>query len=291
MNWKPGIYPNIDWDTYRAIPFISPSTLKKGLRSMRHLKRAIDGDIPQPSPDAVAVGQAVHCIIAGEEDRLAVMPDWHLMPENLTATGKVSTSKTTAFYKESKEAWLEENDSLSIMSEVQLNTAKKVVRELRANQEASQLFADSKHELTVIAEIEGVMCKTRIDGAVPTTKRVWDIKTTSDIEGRALYRQSKKMGYLFQFGFHLLACLGAGSNRFAIDRYDIIAAEVGGDYDTAVVEVPTQLLDDWATKVKRVLRDYREARESDCWPGLYDRGVGMLDVPDWDMAENGVFEG
>lgn len=287
---NPGIYANIDWDEYRALPYPSPSTLKKGLRSMRHLKRALDGEIPPPSPDAVAVGQAVHCIIAGEEDRLAVMPDWHLDPLNVTGTGKPSESKSTKFYKESKEAWLVENGQRSILSEVQLATAKKIVRLLRENQAANQLFESSKHELTVIADIDGVRCKTRIDGADPSSLRVWDIKTTGDIEPRALYRQSKKMGYFFQFAFHLMACAAAGKNRFVIDRYDIIAAEVGGDYDCGVVEVPMQLLDDWTAKVKRVLREYKQAKESGVWPGLYD-GEGVLEVPDYDMAVNGVFEG
>tara|TARA_R110000803_G_scaffold75124_5_gene139436 strand:- start:7515 stop:8552 length:1038 start_codon:yes stop_codon:yes gene_type:complete len=82
---EPGIYESVPWSDYVRIPYMSPSTLKHGLRSMRRLKRAIDGEI-YPSAKTVAVGQVVHCLIAGEhEERIAVMPDYHLDPDNLTA--------------------------------------------------------------------------------------------------------------------------------------------------------------------------------------------------------------
>lgn len=291
MKLEPGIYLDIDWETYKKVEGINPSTLKKSMRSMKHLKRAIDGEIPPPKPETVAVGQAVHCMIAGEENRLAVMPQFELDAENVTATGKPSKTKTTSYYKSKKEAWEAENADVQVLSDVQMNTARKIVREIENNVAARQLIGESKHEITAVAEIEGVLCKTRLDGAVAASKRVWDLKVTSDIEPRTLYHQSKRMGYYFQFAFHCLVCMNAGKNRFAVDRYDMIAAENGGDYDVAVVEVPFQLLDDWMVRVKSKIRQYRESKESNFWPGLYESGQGMLDVPDYDMAENGVFEG
>ena len=312
---------------------MNPSTLKNGLRSMLRLKRAIDGEL-QPSAKTVAIGQAVHCLVADETDRLAVMPEFEKDPRNLTAgtvkeppkvmtkkdgslsaagqkwqdlcnehglpvdhhgeirTGQKSTeSKNTDFYKTSFAQFTEASGGKTILSEVEMNVAKKVIGCVFENPKAAEIIRRSEQELTVIAEIEGVMCKTRIDGAIAKDRHVWDLKTTDDISGRAFYRQCKNIGHLFQFGFHQLACANAGKNAFAIEKYDAIAAEVSGDYDTGVILIPPQLLDDWAEKVSRVLIDYRLAKSTGSWLGLYPAGVGLLDVPDYDMAENGVFQG
>ena len=330
---EPGIYKGVSWAEYKSCPYMNPSTLKKGLRSMRHLKRAIDGEL-QPSAKTVAVGQAVHCLVADETDRLAVMPDFEKDPRNLTAgtvkeppkamtkkdgslsaagqkwqdlcsehglpvdhcgeirTGQKPTeSKVTDFYKTSVSNFVEQNEGKTLLTEIEMNVAKKVIGCIYENSKAAEIIRRSEHELTVIAEIEGVMCKTRIDGAIAKDRNVWDLKTTDDISGRTFYRQCKKLGHLFQFGFHQLACANAGKNAFAIERYDAIAAEVSGDYDTGVILIPPQLLDDWAEKVSRVLNDYKLAKSTDIWPGLYPAGIGLLDVPDYDMAENGVFQG
>ena len=300
---------------------------------MRRLKRAIDGEL-RPPAKTVAIGQAVHCLLAGESDRLAVMPEFEKDPRNLTAgtvrkppkaptkkdgtlsatgkkwrelceehqlpldhdqeirTGQQPTeSKATDFYKTSVDQFTEANEGKTILSEVEMNVAKKVIGCVYDNPKAVGIIRRSAHELTVIAEIEGVMCKTRIDGAIAKDRHVWDLKTTEDISGRAFYRQCKNIGHLFQFGFHQLACANAGANSFAIERYDAIAAEVSGDYDTGVILVPPQLLDDWAEKVTRVLHDYRLAKATGNWLGLYPSGGGIMDVPDYDMAVNGVFQG
>ena len=110
LKLSPGIYHDVPWSQYREIPYPSPSMLKHGLRSMKRLKRAADGELA-PSETTVAVGQAVHCMISNEADRLAVMPAFEQDAENKTKTGQPSKSKSTDYYKEQKAKWEAGNQS------------------------------------------------------------------------------------------------------------------------------------------------------------------------------------
>jgi hypothetical protein len=80
-----GIHEDVSWEDYLRLPYMNPSTLKSGQRSMRRLKRAIDGEIYPPAK-TVAVGQVTHCILAGEDkERIAVLPEYELDADNMTA--------------------------------------------------------------------------------------------------------------------------------------------------------------------------------------------------------------
>ena len=221
----PGIYYGMSWAEYQAIDAMNPSTIKHGTRSMLRLKRAIDGEC-DPSADVVAVGNAVHCMIAGElEDRYAVMPAFEKDAENTTAAGKPSSSKATTYYKEASAAWLDTNDK-DVLTEVQMATAAKIANQIRRR--CGKVIDGSQQEVVVVGEIEGVLCKTRLDGLKPDQELVWDIKTTSDISDNAFYRQYKSMQYGFVGAMHqeLLR-----QNGIVIREYIYLAAENGGDYD------------------------------------------------------------
>ena len=172
-----------------------------------------------------------------------------------------------------------------------METAKRVVRNIWENPAASELISNSDQEITVIAEICGVMTKTRMDGLCIPKRTGWDIKTSDDISPQRFYRHGKKLGYYFQFAFHDLALSNAGPDAIQLEKYEIIAAEIDNDFDTGVLMIPPQLIDDWKSKVEDVLDRYRVARSRNEWIGLYPAGIGVLEVPDYDMAENGVFQG
>lgn len=280
---KPGIYENLSWDAYREIKLPSPSLLKHGLRSMKRLKRAKDGELKGPSSKTVAVGQCVHCLVAGEMDRVAVMPAFELDEANVTATGKQSNSKATSYVKEASAKWIEENAGKQILSDVQFNTARKAYKELRKNRKAVELIDNSKLEVVVVAEIDGVKTMTRMDGLWLDKCRAWDLKTCPDVEPQAFYYQARRLGYFFQFAFHRLALRSLG---YELQSYEIIAQEVSDDYDNGVIDVPFALLDVWEDKVKNVLSQYKIAERMGKWDGIYPAGIGAMPVPNWDMSSD-----
>lgn len=312
---EPGIYFDMPWDEYRAIPYPSQSLLKHGMRSMKRIRRAKNGELA-PSVKTTAVGQYVHCAISGEMDRIAVMPRFELDEQNvvnvkqkpktyLKADGSVSaagkrwdelckkhghpagydgkigqksTSKNTEFYQSAKEAWEREQAGKDIVTELDMQTARKVLAEISANKVARDLIDKAQQEVVVIGEIAGVMCKTRVDGYVDGERTGWDLKTTDDIEPHKFYRHAKKMGYFFQFALQQLLFRSIG---LEMQEYFIIGAEVQGDFDTALIPVPDQLIIDWETKVIRVVEQYRIAEKQNVWDGLFPSGHGYLEVPEY----------
>ena len=279
----PGLILGQSWSEYRAIKLPSPSLLKHGMRSMRRLKRVIDGKVKGPSSSTVAVGQCVHCLVAGEMDRIAVMPRFENDADNLTATGKRSSAKTTGYYKESVAKWSADHVGKQILTEKQMADAKFARSQIERNAEAKKLIDRSSLEVTVIGEIEGVLVKTRMDGIDQGRMVGWDLKTCPDIEPQRFYRHCKQLGYFFQFAFHRLALRSCG---IEIDSYQIIAQEIGEDFDTCVIDVPFALLEVWQDRVIDVVKKYQRAIDSDRWPGIYPTGKAELQVPNWDMASD-----
>lgn len=282
MDLEPGIYTGIEWADYLKIPYMSPSTLKHGLRSMRRLKRAIDGEITVDRA-TTAVGQMVHCMVAGEMDRIAIMPAYDLDAANVTQQGKSTTSKNTTYYKEQVSAFMDANRGKDIVTTEEHDTASKVYAGILRHDLMAEYIARSNQEVTVIAEVSGVKCKTRLDGLFDDGSCCWDLKCTSDVQPDILYRLTKRMRYLFQFGFHLLVLRSVGCN---LQSYSMLAVEVEGDFDLGVINVPIVLLETWADVVSDVLTKYRQCRESGVWPGLYPADESApLQVPNWDMMD------
>lgn len=280
--WKPepGIYYDIPWDQYKSCPYPSPSLLKHGLRSMKRLQRARNGEL-QPSAKTTAVGQALHCMVSDETERLAIMPAFEQDEANVTATGKRSTTKATSYYKAKKAEWEAESEGKDVLTEVQMAVAKKALRLLHENRKASDLIKRSQLEICVVAFIEGVLTKTRMDGLA--TPDAWDLKTCPDVEPSAFYRHAKKLGYFFQFALHRAALSSLG---YELQRYSVIAVEVDGDYDNGVIDVPMALLDVWEGKLRSVLNRYKQAEATGEWDGIYPAGIGCLEVPNWDMSDD-----
>ena len=327
LHKEPGIYFDIPWSDYVRIPYMSPSKLKRGLRSMKHLKRAIDNPEDfQPSAKTVAVGNAAHAMLSGEFDqRYLVQPEFELDDENVKGgtikkppkvmtkangdlssnglkwqklceengkpkdyAGEITTgqektdSKLTKYYKDKVSEFESQaaNQGKEVLTTAQVNTAEKVIREIQKNPEAVKLLGDCQSEVTVISVINGLKTKTRIDILKPGVCA--DLKTTTDVETNALYRKCKQMGYFFQFAFHIEALANA-PDGFQAQEYLILAAEDSGDYDTGVIPVPFALLDQWRERVHRVISDYRHAKATGVYGGLYPGGLGLLKVPEYDM--------
>ena len=273
------IHYDVPWSDYLTWPQMNPSTLKHGAKSMLRLRRAIEGEC-KPAIINVAVGNAVHCIIAGElEERYSVMPAFENHTANCTATGAPSTSKATKFYKEQSAIWRLENEGKEELNEVQLHTAVKVANLVRKR--AGRLIDESKQEVVLTGEICGVEMKTRLDGLILNgpNATIWDLKTTSDISDAAFFRIFDRLGYGFSASVHVELLK---QNGYEMTEYLIIAAEVQDDYDVRIITVPLQLMDNVISKVKEIATAYRIAKENDCWPGLPD---APLSVSNWAMDQ------
>lgn len=326
LDIMPGIYPDISWEQYQQIPYVSPSKLKHGLKSMKRLKRVLDGNAEdlEPSEKTTAVGRAVHAMVAGQYQELcAEMPAYQTHAENVATAKKrpskiyrvhsntptvagqkwldelavrglpadhagdimeQSDSKSTSYYQDSAKQFREDHAGKTVLTEIEAATAKKVMRHINGHADAKEAISGSQHEVTIIAQIEGIPCKTRMDGLKPAEAAGWDLKIDSQsVDGSAFYRKAKRMGYLFQFGFHL-EILRECPDGFELQKYDCIAAEDFGDYDVACYGILPNgdLLDNWGQRVRQLLADLKQAQGQDYWPGVAPHAI-PLPVPSYDM--------
>lgn len=278
------IYYDMSWDEYRGRSEMNPSTLKHGTRSMKRLWRAISGEC-QPNPQTVAVGNAVHCMIAGElEERFAIMPAFEDDDGNRTAKGDLPKNpKATAYYKAKKAEW-ESGNTKDTLTAVQVATAAKIANEIRNNNEARKLLESSSHEVVVTGVIAGVPMKTRLDGLTRDNACVWDIKTTQDASDEAFYRVYKRLKYGFSAAVHLILLK---QNGIELPDYKFVVAETGDDYDVRVITVPLIAITNQTDAVEGAAKAYRQAAERGEWPGL---GNGEMYIPNWDMIEEPELE-
>ena len=223
------------------------------------------------------------------------LPEDHNEPIEIGRSNrKKTTSKGTDYYQKKKEEFEKANADKEIATKDELSTAQKTVKAIRYNLEATEFIKSAAREVSVIGEIEGVVCKTRIDlldFRVGEGLRAGDIKTTNDIEPDAFYRTCKRLKYFFQFAMHELLLANCGEDSVQIQDYDVIAAETQDDFDVGVINIlPLHILDSWEDKVRSVVESYRLANVSGNWPGLYPTS-SPIRVPNWDMEVEEVFEG
>ena len=280
---------NLTFDDYRARKTMNGSTLVHGLKSMKQLQFAIENDV-SPAPDVTRVGTALHHLIELlPEDRFAeqyvVQPDFHLSPDNKTAKGTPTKSKNTTYCREMY-ADFADNETREVLTRTEYQRIVRMLKAVAANDEAMSIIMASDREVTVEAELEGVLCRGRIDGMTPGLRQ-WNMKTTNNIDAGKFEANCYKLNYPFKDALHrmLLAENGIETTGFAYIAV-LDSRPVDGVFkeaaDCVVIPMPVQVLEEEYDEVRRVLRAYQMCRESGTWPGMVSY---QFEVPQWRMKE------
>jgi len=176
-----GIYPGIPFEEYCQWDAINHSKLSRIDKSPLHAKTPID----LSESRSIRFGQLVHC---GQLEfdsivqRYAVMPDYHLMPENTTGKGEPSTSAATSFVK-GRRAWFMEQiagDGRSIASMDEFKQMDDTLMAILQCKPAVECLTDGQPELSIVwkDKYSGLRCKARID--YKRHDRLTDLKTSRD---------------------------------------------------------------------------------------------------------------
>jgi hypothetical protein len=206
MTLSPGIYPDIPDHVYHADtltdrPALSSSIAKLMLRSPLHAWTAHPRLNPAWEPvekKTFDIGRAAHRAVLGRGSDYVAIPD-----DLLASNGAASTKAAKEFIEDARAQGLtplkaEEVGQIGAM-------AKKLTARLT---EYGITINPARSEMTAIAEIEGVMCKCRVDNAPDTPLRIpgipmprkvlLDLKTIEDASPEAARRSVENYGYDFQ---------------------------------------------------------------------------------------------
>lgn len=276
-------------DSYRAIDAMNSSTLKHGLHSMLRMKRVIDGEWKLES-DAAKIGTAIHVLVLEPEhfdERYCELPAFELSEDNKTDKGRPSKSKATSFYKSAVNEFLMQRPGIEILNAGQMGVVQKAGRIASQHPVMRQLLDefDTQTEVTLLGEIEGVKCKARLDSVNLRLNQLLDLKTCTDASQRGFGRQFANLHYGFQLAFY------RELYRQNFDRepdVNILAVETSGDYDRVNYPIPECALDVGFSQVRETMRRYKQAKQTNSWPGL-DGGKDavQLYIPQWAMEDAG----
>lgn len=274
----------LGWDEYRAVQRMNPSTLAHGKKSMRQLKAVIDGGFYEET-NAMRLGTGIHALTLEPEDfeaTFAVVPDFHLDPQNKTGKGERSESKATSYYKDKVMEFEIANRGKSIIDSTEYRKAMRACMAIAEHPTASRLVKLGQKEQTVFGEIEGVLFKGRMDLVdLELQGVITDVKTTASCDPKLFASVCARLCYVFKMSIYREL---VRQNTHAELDVKVIAQETSGAYDTVVYDVDPDDLDREFEEVKRILGKYQEAKERNCWPGI-DCGAASLPLrmPSWSV--------
>jgi hypothetical protein len=145
------------------------------------------------------------------------------------------------------------------------NEAMNAVQMIRTHPHAGDELSGCQHEQPLIWEEPGIgKCKALVDAWKPGV--LVEVKTARDIEERAFWGASWRMGYHLQLAWYMR---GLRANGHDVSRAVIIAQESAPPFDVAVFDVDPMLLAFGDKECLRIARAYRMAEERGHFPGAH----------------------
>lgn len=281
----PGIHQNTKFSDYRAIQAVNMSTLLFGRLSLAHLRAALDGKMQKDSA-ALTMGRAFHVRILEPdeyENRVVVAQPCVAILKSGDRKG-MACEKSGAVRLSNQ--WFcgqhapEIADDLSAFDVIQPDEAQ-AIEGMRASVMRHPIIQQIRRrggfETTVVAEIDGVLCKVRFDKLV--------------LEGRPVAIDLKKcrLGYakpsrvakaIDDYGYAVRAAFYQDVLAAAGGPADIpflhVFVEDAEPYAVSVVDISAATdedvswLDVGRAEYRRLLRMLREAQASGKWPAYVD---------------------
>jgi hypothetical protein len=289
------ITDKIPWADYCQVKRMNPSTLVAGCKSMLSLRNLIRDGFKEET-NAMRMGSGAHALLLEPdqfEERFCVMPDFHLSPQNLRKPkyknepeeDRISTSRGTEFYEREVAAFTADNPGKTIIGRTEYDQCLRAIESIWERPKMRELVESSAKEVTIYGEICGVDCKSRLDlfCSYPHKLKIGDLKNTVSVHKRDFGKTFMRLRYDFKLAFYRDMVRQNVENSGNIE-VELITQELGGDFDNALVPVPSIVLDNAWDKVVEVMKEYKRCRETDRWPGV-DKGEDYyeLDVPNWAM--------
>jgi len=275
---KPGLYPGIPFDDYRAIDAVNNSSLGPMGRSPAHYRAALLE--PRPPTEARRFGSFVHemrfdpVVAIG---RYVVAPDFAAEVE-AEHPGKYAARgiPNTIAYREKRAAFAEANREKVVVTGDKYAAAAGICRALAASRRTTDLLDGAETELTIlwVDRSTQLLCKARLDAANFGRRRAGDLKTTED--AAAFEWAIHRFGYDRQAAFYSDGLETLLGQRWT---FDLVAAEKMPPFGVRAAEVGYPTLLTGRTKYRQALQRIAECRKSGVWPG-YD------DPTTWELPES-----
>lgn len=269
---KPGIYENMTYEQYAAIPAIRRSDVNEGIRSMHHMQHHMESG-EDSSTDALMFGQALHAAVL-EPDRF----------ERDVVLGEINPKTGEPFGIDTKaqQAFISANPGKVIIGKSHREKIIGMGAAIRNHPRAGALVRScSQTELVLVWEdsSSGVLCKARLDGLATGGLGIMDLKSTTDAAHGAFGRS------VYDYGYHRQAAMaidGWKSLTRETFPFTIVAIEKDAPFELMLYAVSfgSDAHGVGQAEYRSVLHEVKKARETGVWEG-YPKDVQDLELPKW----------
>lgn len=289
---EPGIYPDMPFADYLALPYESNSHLKPMAISPLHY-------IEQEPVDTAATqfGTAAHVVILEAETmlkRLVVMPDYRAkVTAEYEAAGKSCVKPGGT--KRYKQLVADFHDGLAcrpgvqVIEQEKLDALTSMQTRIRENEIAAKWLAfPHQTEVTIIWDDPdtGIRCKGRLDIWLHEHNLIVDYKTTSWLAG--FEKEIVRWGYNRQAAMYvdgMQAILHEGTAFDTAVAFGIIAQESQPPYAVQAAPLDADSIKAGRRAYKRDLARVAACRASGVWPGPDNPDCWR--IPEWAMPDAG----
>jgi len=281
---------NVSFADYQKWPQINGSLLTHAWKSWKQFKHVRQFGY-QPKT-GTRVGSSLHslveCFPLDNFDHLfTTMPDYKSSPDNMTSTGKPSSS-ATSWVREQETAFRDANSGQEVLSIAEHNRCRRMIHAISENVEASSLITSSLREACLTTELHEVACKGRLDGVRVDDDCFWDLKTTRDVSAHGFGKTAANLRYVFKMAFYWRLLQQNGIEATSVKFIAVQDSIPLGDgsfneaADCTVYEIPMIALENQFSEIERLLTEYKHCLATDTWPGVKDDD---LYIPNWSMNE------
>lgn len=246
---------------YDSIPKrMNWSRLKVMARSPAHFRHALFSD--RADTDAFRLGRCAHLAVLEPEKFAAECAIW----DGGRRAGKAW------------DAFVEANHGRELLKEEEAAFCRAIQSAVREDPHAAPYLASGAAEATVLAALDGVDCKSRMDWLSSTA--IVDLKTTRDASPEGFAREVWRMRHDAQSAMYQDMHEAATGVRLPVV---LIAVEKEQPHLVQVYVVPDPVLEVGRDHYRMLLERLRDCRQRDAWPGYVD-GVTELSLPRWANA-------
>lgn len=263
----PGIYPDLANEMYHSEPGISKSNLDAIHRSPAHFLASLEQ--PDEPTEAMMLGTAFHAAVLEPERFLA---EYAVAPD---------IKRTTKAGKEAFAEWQAQNIGKISLSAEQMTMIKAMRESVFANPIAKKLVEMTQHEISVYADLDGVLCKCRPDGWSQSEGIMIDLKSAKDASPEGFQKAVANGRYHVQNAYYKRIVESLTGERQ--EAFYFLVCEKEPPFALAMYELDPLTVEIGERTAEDDLRVFRDAVERGEW-NAYARTIQPLSLPRWAMS-------
>lgn len=264
---QPGIYPDIENETYHSGPGISKSHLDIINRAPSTYKfRVLEGNRKEGTA-AMNLGSAVHSLVL-EPDKFGA--EFAVAPKVDKRT-KAGKAEWAAFEEASK--------GKILLSEQDLERAEAMAGSVFCHPVAGALFKNGTPEQSVywVDEETDLLCKCRPDW-LRNDAVIVDLKTSADAGSAGFAKSCANFRYFVQDPWYRHGCTQAG---VSVDQFVFVVVESEAPYNVAVYELDPQAVAHGHDVMRDNLNRIATHSKHEFWPSYNQNEITTINLPKW----------